>query len=557
MPSLSSLTKELAARPSPPRTLEILQVLAARSTSGNELLALHEALLFYKAYPRSLEVRRFCERELQQFYARVRALDDDERTSLDQSGVVGSRMFYAFDDLPVRWLAGRQQGQIDIDWEEFDHKDPDPLAALLPMFLTAVEADAGDDGDLSSRDLIEAARGKQSALAWLLDRFEAAFPAGIREHIYNPLQLPLALELIPEGPSRTLVDDGQPRKMFIWDPTAARTSFDLVREINRPLVLPKPVSRKLGLQFFDLVYSTLLIRHRELYPLTYGNPEEVYDIPLDRGIRIVWWFMQPQMRLPIEAGWGCIILKNNVPIGYGAGGLTGQRSEISINVFDTFRGGEAAWLYAQYGRICRAVCPAPWLVTRRWQLGGEGNTEGLVSGTYWFYDKLGFRSVDPAIRKIADRERALIAKRKGYRTPKSVLKKIAEADVVLSLAGRPPSEYREYPLGSVGLLATKTIAHLFNGSRKGLESRVLKECHLRWGLDSSRWTKDEKVRAGQMLLWALAIPDFDRWTARERQSVFELCRAKGAGCEVNYARALSKNLKFTSALAKLGKSGRD
>ncbi len=549
MATLNSLFRELGERPDGAQTLAVLQEIAQRELGGRDLLRFHDSILFYKAYPRSAEMRKFCERELNGFYARARSLSDDERELLDQSGVVGSRLYYGYDDATARWLVSKQQGQIDIHWDEYEDRDSDPLSAFLPVFLSPAEQDAVDDSNLSTREVIEAAKGESNSLEWVLGRFAACYAPEARADLYDPLQLPLELELIPEGPSRTLVDDGQPEELFIWDPVAAKAKIDLTTEVLRPLALPDPLPKKKGEYYLDLAHAILLVRLRELYPLTHGNPEEVYDIPLERGSRVVWWFMRPRSRLPMEAGWACLLFKNNVPIGYGAGGILHHRNEISINVFDTFRGGEAAWLYAQYARICHSLCPAPWLVTRKWQLGGDGNEEGIAAGSYWFYDKLGFRSTDAALRKIADQERRLIAKTPGYRTPKRVLRKLAEADVVFSLEGKSPSEYREYPLGHAGLLTAQLIANRYGGDREQLTHKILQDLHRAFGIEHARWSAEEKHRAALFGLLAFAIPSFSTWNQAERAAAAELWKLKGSHREADYARAIRHALKFFHTIA--------
>lgn len=548
LPSNRTLFKALSLRPDAAPTLSLLKDLSQRTLNPQELLDFHEALLFYKAYPRSQAIYNFCCEELAGFYARVRSLDEDDRANLDQTGVVGSRIFYAYDDEMVRWLVKQQQGHVDIDWDEYEGKEEDPLSAQLPLFLSEVEQDAVDDPDVTTKQVVAAARGLGSSLEWVLDRFAATYPADLRAEVYNPMQIPLQMELIPEGPSRTLIDDGMPDKLYLWDPQQARAKFNLIKEIKRPLRLPKPLPQKLAAHYVNMALGTLLVRHRELFPLTHVNLKEVYDIRLDRGVRIIWWMMVPEWRLPLEVGWGCIILKNHVPIGYGAGGHLEQRTEISINVFDTFRGGEAAWLYAQYARICMALCPADWLVTRKWQLGGEGNEEGLLSGSYWFYDKLGFRSTEAALRKITDRERKRIAVQKGYRTPKSILRKIAEADIVLSLSGKPAAAYQEFPLSKIGALITNVIARDFAGRRKGLEARVLKEVQRRFGVSCAGFSKRERQRFAQMALLAFALPDFARRPRSEQRAFFDLCRRKGAEQEASYAHALPRCKKLFTDL---------
>jgi hypothetical protein len=555
MPSPTSLLRALKRRPSPEETLGILQELSRARLRPEELLRYHEILLFYKAYPRSPEIRRFCDLELNRFIARIRKLRKREFEELDQTSVVGTRIRYPYDEPMARWLLRQLNGHVDFDWETYEQKADDPLAAYIHLLMEPSAADAVDSPDFSTRDLIEAARGSQTTPAWLLNRFGVAFPdPHVRQEIYNGMNLPLTMALVPPGPSRTLLDDGPPRKLSVWKAEAGKVKFDLMAEIRRPIRIPPPVSPKRGRELLDLVYGTLLIRLRELYPATHANLSEIYDIPLERGIRIIWFFMKPEMRLPLEAGWGCLILRNNVPIGYGAGGMVADQSEISINIYDTFRGGEAAWLYSQYARICYQWCRAPWLVTRKWQLGGDGNEEGIESGSYWFYDKLGFRSVDPKLRRLAHEERRKIIAQPGYRSPIRVLRRLAQADMVLSLTGHPAEDYRDFPLGQIGLAAARVAAGQFGGTGKDLDARVLKEMKRRFGVSYEGWTRDEKTRFAQMSLIVLALPNVERFTAGERRMFLKLGRAKGFPREADYAALMPYNRKFFEELRKLAKA---
>ena len=548
MPSPRTIFREIRLRPEPARTLELLKQLAHQPLTAKELFQFHELLLFGKAYPRTREIRRFCAAELRAFQQRVRALSDDARAELDQSGIVGTRIFYPYDEPSTRWLHRRLGKSVEVDWEAYGEKEDDPLSDILPEMIEPALGDAADEPDFLSPDLLKAWRGSKTALEWILEGY-LRFPPSLRAYLYDQLALPLVLDLLPEGPSRTLLDDGEPQELFLWDPDEVRRPFDLLREVQRPLDFPAPVNEARGRQLLDLTYGTLLPRLRELYPATHGNPAEVYDIPLERGIRIILWFMKPEIRLPLEVGWGLLLLKNNVPIGYGAGGMLEDRSEIAINVFDTFRGGEAGWLYSQYARVFHALGAAPWLVTRKYQIGHE-NEEGIASGAYWFYDKLGFRSTDAAVRKLADAERRKIAKQKGYRTPRRILKKLCEADVVLSVEGRETGEYREFPLGQAGLAAGKVMANVFEGKREGLEGKILEEMRRRFGVSTEGWTSSEKTRFAQMGLFVLAVPGLEKWPPQERQAMMDLCRRKGSACEADYARAFRRNRRFFAELRK-------
>jgi hypothetical protein len=549
LPSFRSLIRELDARPTPARTRELLTALCALPGLAPEALrTLHERLLFARAYPRSRAIYELCTRELAGFEGRVAALPEAARATLDQSGMAGTRICYPYDLHMARWLQSRLGEHIEIEWDTYEERDSDPLSELLPLLLSKAEQDAVDDGGISTRELVQAARpASQTALGWLLERLDTLQDEALRQKVFNDLELALDVELTASGPSRTTWDDGDPARLFLWDPAAARVPFDLVSEIKRPLRLPPPVAPARGRELLELGYGVLLPRLRELYPAIHGNPAEVYDIALERGVRVVLWFMRPAWRLPLEAGWGIVLLKNHVPIGYGAGAMLDDRAEIAINVFDTFRGGEAAWLFAQYARISYTISRAPWLVTRKYQVGYE-NEEGLGSGSFWFYDKLGFRSVDGDIRALADEERTRIRKEPGYRSPKRVLRKLSQADVVMSLDGKAAREYREFPLGAAGLLAARQIAVRLGGERSGLEARVWRVLKERFGWKSTGLTASEKAAVAQMGLLVLALEGVDRWPQRAQHALMEFCRLKGSPRAADFARAFTKQHPFFTAL---------
>jgi hypothetical protein len=456
--SAHSILKKLSLRPSPEETLKLLRALAAEKHSAKSLVAYHDQLLFYKAYPVSVDVRHFADAELAKFNKRISKQLADELT---QSGIVGTKLYYAFDYKNAKFMHERLGDLVELDWEDYDANEKDPLAGLLWLLLENAEADACDSETLTTREILERSAGSRTVFSLLLDRFAQVFPEQVGDHLYNDASLMLGMTLAPQGPSRTMTAMPTPKNLWIWSPELTRAKFDFMAEIEKPLDLPAPCSVKRGQELLNVVHGTLTVRSREYFGAAHGNPAEVYEIPLDRGGVLLVWFFQPEWRLPQEAGWGFLMLKNGVPISYGGGGMHPARLEIALNLFDTFRGGEAAWIYASLVRAARHFCPAPWVIARKYQIGYE-NDEALASGAYWFYDKLGMRSTSALGRKVAEVERKKIAAKKGYRSPISSLKKIADADAVLGLDRQDPALYSEYPLEEVGCwrrMCSRSLLH--------------------------------------------------------------------------------------------------
>src|SRR4029077_611318 len=62
-----------------------------------------------------------------------------------------------------------------------------------------------------------------------------------------------------------------------------------------------------------------------------------------------------------------------------------------------------------------------------------GNPEALHSGAFYFFAKLGFRSMDPALQALADAERARARREPGYRSPLATLRRLGRAGLILTL----------------------------------------------------------------------------------------------------------------------------
>ncbi|HEY8132737.1 MAG TPA: hypothetical protein VII12_12700, partial [Thermoanaerobaculia bacterium] len=58
---------------------------------------------------------------------------------------------------------------------------------------------------------------------------------------------------------------------------------------------------------------------------------------------------------------------------------------------------------------------------------GLGNDEAIEAGAFWFYRKLGFRSTDPQIERMARREEKRIAKNPSHRTSRRMLRRMARS----------------------------------------------------------------------------------------------------------------------------------
>src|SRR5207302_7603552 len=116
--------------------------------------------------------------------------------------------------------------------------------------------------------------------------------------------------------------------------------------------------------------------------------------------------------------------KNGVPVAYFEGLSLFERMESGFNLYYTFRDGETAWLYARILRLMRQLLGVTVFSIDPYQSGHE-NEEGIESGAFWFYRKLGFRPVRPDVMKLTLAEERRIAVDPGWRNSACTLRRLA------------------------------------------------------------------------------------------------------------------------------------
>src|SRR3989304_4501001 len=89
-----------------------------------------------------------------------------------------------------------------------------------------------------------------------------------------------------------------------------------------------------------------------------------------------------------------------MPNGYAQVDVIAGCAGFSFNTFPTFRGGETAHTFARLLAAIRFVFDVTALSIEPYQL-GQDNDEGIATGAWWFYYKLGFRPRAAPPRRIA------------------------------------------------------------------------------------------------------------------------------------------------------------
>jgi hypothetical protein len=221
--------------------------------------------------------------------------------------------------------------------------------------MPLLEDDAYVEADTPWRRWLETAARQKELRSCMADSSVSPLAAGAdqKAELYESLRVPLRWNLGNSASRERETGSRFAAFSITASPLISRSQVSLADELaRRPPQLTK-LSRKQGEQIMDLIREVMLVRYRELYGTTLGDPRSVVRADVGRGVSIYLWNLPPDRRLPLRAYVAGLTLKNGVPINYiEAIGLC-EWMEVGFNTFYTFRGGEAGWIYAQ---VLRCLC---------------------------------------------------------------------------------------------------------------------------------------------------------------------------------------------------------
>lgn len=540
------------------RTERLLSLLGRRRFPDvDSLIRFHEALLFVRSHPQSVEAFRAADRLLSTFNKRIEQLrsTDAELTPLDyieNSGIAGTTISGAFSYDIVRFLINRHAATVDADWEA-GHK-PERLGSTLPRFLPLLYEDSLVEANIPYLSWLRAAKGsRRGDLEWLVRRFEQLDVSERQKaELFDSLELRVRWDLGNSRASRTLNKRRVQKVFYHTEALIRRSEVSLDKEFEGAPLEVEKLSKTAGLAMQDMLRETTTVRYRELYGITHGDPESVVRVAPGRGVEIFLWGLPPERRLPLRAYHAGFTLKNGVPINYIEGITICERMEIGFNTFYTFREGESAWVYAKVLKLLHQIVGVKCISIDPYQLGFH-NDEAIESGAFWFYRKLGFRPVRRDLARLMAAEERKLAADRGHRTSQAVLRRLSEGGVVYEAPGSRLGDWDQFAIRDVGLAVQRRMAMKYGGNagklRAALTSQVAQSLELRLERLSTR-----ERRGFQDLALVLGLIDgLDEWTKSEKSEVVRIIRAKMGADESVYTRLLQMHSKLRAAIIKLGR----
>ena len=406
--------------------------------------------------------------------------------------------------------------------------------------MTPPEAAALRELDLPGYEALDRLRGRETDGAFFVRRV-AAMPGDTftREAFFDAIDASFELAPGKDTPARTHAKLAFAPVAF-GDAPIRRGRPDLRAELVRPPRSVRRLSRTEGTRVVDLGHAAMATRSRDIDGFAYGDPRDAWLVDDGDGLAFTLNGVVPERRAVVPATYGALTLRNGVPIAYLQVDLAGRSAALSYHTFGTFRGGEAAYATARMLTMLHHVLGAGSFTLDPYQL-GKGNDDGIESGAWWFYYKLGFRPRAAGVKRVMRAELERLRANARHRSSPATLRKLAEGQLVFDVDPRHPVPLPPTP--RIGLRVADSLA------ARGNREDAAREAMRRIGLRSlAGWTPGERLAWQRWSPLILTLPGVSRWSTANRRALVRIVRAKGSRSEMRYVARLNAHRLLGRAL---------
>jgi hypothetical protein len=512
--------------------------------------------LFLRAFPQSRKVAHLADdlltgiahqvERLQASGTEMERFDDEEF-----SGIAGTTISDNFTYDVARWLAQCYRQQLTVEWN-FEEQSRQ-MAVTLPTLIPLLGDDSLVEADTPFFDwMANAAGGATKILPWLLQCIaDTPLPSLERTSLYDSLAVNVLWKLGNSAASRTRARRKVSRVFYHRQPLLRRNQVSLGDEMDSSPLLVRRLSRRQGEDVLDMTRTALTVRYRELYGTTRGDPKQVLEADVGRGVQIFLWGLPPERRLPLRAYHAGLTLKNGVPINYIEGISLFEWMEVGFNTFYAFRDGETAWIYSRVLHFLHQLAGVTCFSIYPYQLGHE-NEEAIKSGAFWFYRKLGFRPGRAELLAITTREEARMRRDPAHRTSSRILRKLAAEHVFYEFGKEPPGQWDTFSTRRIGLAVQQRMAEQFGGDPEKLRRAATKALSQNLHVDLGTWSPLEQSAFEDFASVLLLASELRQWTDPQKQALADIIRAKVSADESKYLRLLQQHRGLKEIVLRLG-----
>lgn len=513
-------------------------------TQTSAIRPVHDVLLFILGHAADDLEFQLAAEAWERFNMQLRKIPVDMKKELLNSGYQHTIIEGLFSFELTRWLfeAFPDNTSASAAIAKYD------ADALLMLFYPGILKNEMTNAPVNGlRELLHAFHGRQSgAMHLLLKELDAApWPGALKEKIFGMFEVYLKFSigdttnpmqwraLFPE--KRFYHPHGIEKKIEFRE-TLKHAKFTLVHQSKAEKSALSTYARLVLLSLF-----------RETDPITYSSDKEIQFYSTGRGMSIAFFFSTPEFRLTSESYVGYMAFKNNIPLAYGGAWICGDNGRIGVNIFPWFRGGESAWVFTQLIACYHKQLGVQQFSVEPYQIGLD-NPDGIASGAFWFYYKLGFRPVQPELAEMAASEWEKITNQKGYRSPVEILKKLAHSILKIQLGSKPAGD-ADSP--AIRKAVAEIVINTFHGDYREAAAKCASAAAHALDIKISAIPHNARKLFEEYALLLAGFPDLKSWTSEDKKLVVKMIIEKAGGDEVEFITAWQKNKSFQKALNRL------
>jgi len=519
-----------------------------KKVGPSQLLEYHDALLFLSAWPYDEKVFSFARDELKRLAELLQTHQHDKswQYRLSGSGLPFTELRAQYSAALVTWLL--KKFHDDVVPLEAGIKN-DSLQALLRSILPGVEFYQAALDDLPAWKRIELVGGSyhdQEALSWMIDQ--------VKNQDWSPVLKDLVYDQLKIFVSWKLKDEFYNRSFLRLSPTKIHNQNDRENKLNRRSAIGERLSKQRKLRkeekedLIAIARVSLAMYYRETDPFSFAGESETSRFNMGNGTEIALFGMIKERQLSLESYIGYMIFRNGIPVAYGGGWLFGFRCSIGINIYPPFRGGRSSELFLQVLRLYHQEYGVKTFVVKPYQF-GKKNPEGIKSGAFWFYYKLGFRPSDEVTKTLAAAECKKVNSNRSYRTPATLLKAFTNGNLELKLSN---NNAENFDAEKLSFAVTKLARDQFAGNRTKASAFFKKQALSFLGLQQHPFHSANESKV--FMNWASALsclPGRENWNKNQRAQFLKIVEWKSSGCEKKFLLTLQRHNGFWSSVKKL------
>jgi hypothetical protein len=522
---------------------------------SKSLIRFHDLLLFLRAFAPGPRVLKLADKLLGEIESKVKAAlavgaDPEDFAPEEVAGIAGTVVEATFSYAMVRWLVEHYPEAISIQWDDYERDAQRGL--IWPRFFPLLEEDSLIEAHVPFRDWLKAARSRENELPWLVRQFQR-LPVSEKEKaaLYDLQEILVRWDMSGSQASRTYARKPVKEFYFHREPLIQRRQVSFAEELAKPRLPVKILPRGQAEKALDMVKEVLGVRYRELYGTSIADPRWVAHSKIGRGVEIHICGLPPDRRMPLRAYLAGFTVKNGVPINYFECSSFFEWAEIGFNTFFAYRDGETAWIYAQTLRLLRQLHGTRAISVYSYQI-GDDNEEAIESGAFWFYRKLGFRSMNAELEKLATAEEKKVQANPHYRTPARTLRRLSKAHVVYELPEAQKGAWDRFAMRNIGFALQRRMARDFGGDADAMRKASITQLARQLNVNPTKLKAREQPAFADFAMVLSLVTDLPRWSSDEKAALRAIIVAKAGKTEQRYQQLLLKHERLRRVILKLG-----